>query len=94
MLLRLFEVSLIVYMFCALGEPGEIFGWYQRLIDPLPLWLAKPLGACFRCFTGQVCFWFYLITYIHSYNVIDHLFFASAGIFLSILYNKLWAICE
>jgi hypothetical protein len=94
MILILIKVSLIAYVFCALGSPGMIFAWYQRLIYRLPEYLSNPLGSCHKCFTGQVCFWYYLITYFHSYNLIDHLFFVSLGIFLSLLYDNLWTLLE
>jgi len=90
MIYDLLKISLIAFMFYALGEPGMIFGWYQRLISNLPEVVWKPLGGCVRCWSGQVCFWFYLIKYFHSYNLIDHLFFASAGIFLATIYNYIY----
>lgn len=93
MIIILIKISLIVYTFCALGEPGMIFAGYQRLICRLPDWLYNPLGGCHKCLTGQVCFWYYLITEIHSYNIIDHLAFTSAGIFLSLIYNLIWTHC-
>lgn len=92
MWLILFKLSLIAYVFCALGSEGMIFSWYQRLLLKIPDWLAFPLGACHKCFTGQVCFWGYL--FIFPYNFIDHLFFTSAGIFLSLIYDKLWTLLE
>ena len=94
MYLRLFEISLIAYVFCALGEPENIFAFYQRWLDKLPWYIANPLGACHKCFTGEVCFWGYIILYFHQYDFINHLFFAYAGIFLSVIYNKLWQICD
>lgn len=83
------KISLICYIFVALGEPGMIFAWYQKLINRLPEWLAKPLGACGYCITGQVSFWYYLFTTPH-YNVIDHLFFSSLSIFLISIYSFIW----
>jgi len=75
-------------MFYYLGqEPNDIFAWYQKLIGALPSWLWKPLGGCYRCWVGQCAFWFYLITYFKEYNFINHAFFISAAILLSIIYN-------
>ena len=85
----IFKVSLIAYMFVYLGQPEYIFAWWQKLIEPLPNWLWKPAGGCFRCFVGQVCFWYYLIVNFKDYNVIEHLFFVSAGIGLSMIYDKI-----
>jgi hypothetical protein len=84
------KISLIAYMFYALGEEGMIFHWYRNLICTLPEWLCRPLGGCYLCLTGQVCFWFYLIKHFQSYSLIGHLFFISAGIFLSSVYNQIF----
>lgn len=94
MILILLKLSLIAYVFCALGEPDMIFSFYRKLLDKLPCWLANPLGSCFKCFTGQVCLWGYLIIYSKEYNIINHFFFVSAGIFLSLIYNKIWDFLE
>lgn len=79
-------------MFYVLGEPGMILDWYQKLIAHLPEVLWKPLGGCLRCFSGQVSFWFYLITYFKEYNFLNHLFFASSAIFLSMIYHAIYTI--
>lgn len=76
-------------MFVRLGDPGSIFSWYQRLIDPLPEWLWRPLGGCEMCLTGQVLFWYYLFT-MNEYNIIEHLFYPSAGIFLVVIYGFIY----
>ena len=92
MLIDLIKISLITFIFYALGEPGMIFDWYQKLIGRLPELLWKPLGGCLRCFSGQVGFWFYLIVYFKEYNFFDHLFFVSATIFLSMVYHGIYSI--
>ena len=79
-------------MFTILGEEGRIFRFYQRFIERFNVWIRFPLGGCFMCFTGQVCLWYYLITYWHEYNLIDHLFFCSAGIAASFVYNKIYEL--
>ena len=87
---EILKISLIASVFSFLGEPDMIFSWYRKRIMRLPDWLNKPLGSCHVCFTGQVCFWYYLIVYFNSYNIIDHLFFVAAGIFLSSIYYIIW----
>lgn len=52
-------------------------------------WFYLPVWGCFKCFTGQVCLWGYLILYWNHYNVFVHIFTICFGIFLSILFNKL-----
>jgi len=88
-----FKISLIAFIFWHLTDPEMIFAWYGKLISRLPNWLYYPLGGCLKCFTGQVCFW-YFIFFIHPYNLIDHLFFTSSGIFLSLIYEWLWTHLE
>lgn len=90
MIREIFEISLIASMFSFLGEPDMIFGFYRKLIMRLPDWLNKPLGSCNLCITGQACLWYYLITRFNNYNLIDHLFFISLGIFLSSIYSAIF----
>ena len=90
MWLDLLKISLITSVFSFLGEPDMIFAWYRKQIMKLPDWLNKPLGSCHMCISGQVCFWYYLITSFSQYNLLEHLFFTSAGIFLSSIYYTIW----
>jgi hypothetical protein len=85
---EILKISLIAYMFCALGSKGMIFEWYQKQINKLPEYLCKPIGGCHLCFTGQVCLWYFLFT--KPFNIIELLFFVSAGIFASAIYNKIY----
>lgn len=82
------KISLICFMFVALGEPDMIFAWYQRWINRLPLWLNKPLGTCGYCFCGQVSLWYYVIT--KPFDIIELLFFISLNIFLIKIYETIW----
>jgi hypothetical protein len=88
----LLKISFIAYMIYWLGDPEEFFAWHQKLIKDLPIWLYKPLGGCYRCFTGQICFWAYIVIYFKDYDLIDHGAFVAGGIFLSMIYNLLFAI--
>lgn len=92
-MIEILKISLICFMFCAMGQEGMIFAWYQQLINRLPDWLCKPLGGCYKCFTGQVMFWYYIST--KQWNgtnndFIELLFFISAGIISSMIYNKVY----
>ena len=82
------KISLICYMFCALGAEGKIFHWYRMLIDRLPEWLCRPLGACYMCFTGQVMLWYFLFT--KPFDLIELGFTISFGIIMSMIYNKIY----
>lgn len=88
--LSIFKISIIVFIFVKLGEPGHILAWYQKLIENLPEWLWKPLGGCVMCVCGQVLFWSYLILHFKDYNLINHLFYPSAGIFLVVIYDYIY----
>jgi len=101
-MIEIFKISLIAFMFCALGkDEGMIFNWYQKLIKRLPQWISFPLGGCYKCFTGQVCFWYFCFTKdaldygTFTKATIELLFFVSAGIFASAIYNKIFNwLCE
>lgn len=82
------KISLIAYMFVALGEPDMIFAPYQKLISKLPEWLNKPLGGCGYCFCGQFSMWYYLFT--QKFDLIEFLFFISLSIFLIKIYDLVW----
>jgi hypothetical protein len=86
---EIIKISLITFMFCALGQDkGMIFYWYQQLIKRLPHYLYYPLGGCYMCFTGQICFWYFIIT--KPFNIVELLFFISAGIMSAVIWNKLY----
>jgi len=85
---EIIKISLICYMFYALGEKGKIFHWYRKLICRLPEWLCRPLGGCYMCITGQVCLWYFLFT--KPFDIIELGFFISTGIMASMVWNKLY----
>jgi hypothetical protein len=87
-MIEIFKISLIAYMFCTLGQKRMIFYFYQKQIHRLPDWLCKPLGGCYKCFTGQVCLWYFIFT--KPFNIVEFLFFVSAGIFSAMIYNKIY----
>ena len=65
-------------------QRGEILEHYGRIIERLPEWLSKPLGACPECFAGQMALWFGFF-YPESYDFVLHL----TTIFTSITIVKL-----
>ena len=68
---EIFKISLIGFMFSALAQDNHtLFTWYGDLIERLPWYLCKPLGGCYRCFVGQLCLWFYLLTRISTGDMI------------------------
>lgn len=85
------KLATITTLFVELGEPGMIFAPYQRLIAKLPDWLNMPLGGCYKCLTGQVCLWYFLIK---GTQIIELGFNISLGIIISMLINRLWEWLE
>lgn len=71
-----------------LSDPEMIFGWYFKLIEPLPDWIAKPLGKCEYCLAGQLALWYYLYRYLFEYNLISHVLMISLSIFTVELINR------
>jgi len=91
--MEILKISLIGYMFVALGQDeGMIFYRYQQMIKKLPDWISFPLGGCYKCFVGQLCFWYYILT--KPFHLIDFLFFVSAGIFISVVYHFIYTFIE
>lgn len=88
MIYEAIKISLICFMFVALGDADMIFAPYQKLIERLPLWLNKPLGGCGYCLTGQVSLWYFVIT--KPFNIIELLYFVSLSIFLISIYEIIW----
>jgi len=70
-----------------LMDKDMIFGWWYNVIDRLPEYLAKPLGKCEYCLSGQIALWYYLIKYFNNYDLIHHIFFISLAIFTVELIN-------
>jgi len=88
-MLTSFMIAVIAFVFVYLGEPGMIFGWYQKLINKIPYdWIYKPLGGCDKCLGGQAAFWYYI--FVHDeYSLFYHAFFVSMTILFIIILEKL-----
>jgi len=93
--MEILKISLTAYMFVSLGQNrGMIFYPYQKKIKKLPKWISWPLGRCYKCFVGQVCFWYFIFTNPFQLEniasqIIDLAFFVSAGIALSMVFHKI-----
>jgi len=90
MIAEIAKISLIAYIFYTLTDEKMVFAWYGRLIERLPDYLYMPLGGCFVCLTGQTLMWYYFIVHFNDWNIIDQLFYPSAGIAFSLIYNYLY----
>lgn len=86
---ELLKISLTAFMFSALTQrEHSILSWYGKLIKRLPWYLCRPLGGCYMCITGQACLWYFVFT--KPFNVLELGFFVSAGIMLSMVYNRIY----
>lgn len=70
-----------------LTRPGMIFSFWGNLLERLHQagndWLAKPLGWCSICFSGQLALWHYIFR-AKQYAVDEAVFFVSGAIFFTI----------
>lgn len=88
------SVAIVAFVFFAvLTAPGMVFEfWYnylERLNSRAP-WIAKPLGFCGVCFSGQLGLWWYLISYRDEWVLGDHIIFIAQTIFFFLII-KSWA---
>lgn len=87
------SASIVAWVFTAvLMEGGMIFypysQWLERLKNRGMEWLAKPLGDCGTCFSGQVGFWWYLLTYCTEWTITGQLSFTAQTIFFYLIIAK------
>jgi len=83
------KISLITLVIATLiREKKTPLSWYGKLINRFPWYFCRPLGGCYKCFTGQVCLWYFFFT--KPFNIIEWLFFISSGILLSMVWNKIY----
>jgi len=66
---------------------GSAYGrWLERILYEKSWgWLAKPMGACRPCFTGQICLWAGLGL---TQNPLKSLLFAAFGLFINELRSE------
>ena len=101
-MITIIKISLIAFMFSALTQDQHtLLSWYGKLLNKLPWWLYKPLGGCYRCLVGEVCFWYLIIKgetiqigfwylIIKKETIIEILFLTSFGIMISMIFNKIY----
>lgn len=88
-MIEILKISLIGFMFSALTQDQHtLLSWYGKLIAPLPWWLYKPLGGCYRCFVGELCLWYFVFT--KPFQLVELGFFVAAGIMVAMVYNKIY----
>ena len=63
-LIEIVLLSVVAYAWSEiLLRTNMLFARVGRLLNKLPLWLRKPLGTCYICFSGQLSLWYYVIEY-------------------------------
>jgi len=88
-MIEILKIALVGFMFSALTQQERsCLSWYGRLIKRLPWWLCKPLGGCYMCVAGQLMFWYFILT--RPFDLFELAFAVSAGIFVSMIYNKIY----
>ena len=79
------SVALVAWTFFeVLTAPGMLFEfwykWLERLAANGKEWIAKPLGYCGVCFTGQIGFWWYAIAHRADWILGGHIVFTCQTI--------------
>jgi hypothetical protein len=64
-------VSFVAYVYSqVLTMPDMILNKVHNHVDRyFPKWLSYPLIVCFKCVSGQLAFWYYIIRYHDVYSI-------------------------
>jgi hypothetical protein len=83
--------------FEVLTAPGMIFEFWYKWLERLSKkaeWLAKPLGYCGTCFSGQLGFWWYLISRRDVWRLGEHIVFTLQVIAFFLVIKKTCEVVE
>lgn len=72
-----------VYVFI-LTKEGMILAWTWKILGWFPNWVQELFG-CEYCVAGQAALWYYI--YKYEYNLIEHILFITATIFVVEIIN-------
>ena len=80
MFLECISVAIVAWTFFEiLTAPGMVFEFWYQWLDDLNsrnmAWLAKPLGYCGACFSGQLGFWWYAIAHRGDWILGEHIIY-------------------
>jgi hypothetical protein len=84
-------IGIIAWVFTHILIDSEmIFSKWWMVLNRLPNWLSKPLGACEYCLSGQLALWYYLYQswLVGSYNALEHIAYISIAIFTVKIINR------
>lgn len=78
-----------------LTDPGQLLaGVRYRAEQRLPWWLFNPLIGCYKCASGQIALWYYVVTRWGEFRPDELVAWVSASIFLSVIYNFIYEKCN
>lgn len=85
------KIAIVAWVFSnILIDEGMIFEKWWLVLNKLPNWLSKPLGACEYCLAGQIALWYYIVKYVYCgayIGFIQHIVAISVVIFFVHLIN-------
>lgn len=90
------EISLIcavigyVYSEILTGEGMILYRVNTWAETSLKRWLYKPLIGCFKCVTGQLSLWVYIVLSWGSYDPLQHVFCVCSSILIVSFIDKLY----
>lgn len=98
-LLECLSVSICAWVFFeVLTAPGMImdfwYTWLEKLNERGIHWLAKPLGLCGTCNSGQWGFWWYAFAYRADWNLGGQIVFSLQVIAGYLMIKKAGQIVE
>lgn len=86
------QIAIVAYVYSViLTEPDMLLNkvYIELQNSKLPDWFFKPLIGCFKCVSGQMALWGYVL-FIRPYSIFEHVFFICLTIFISYIINKIY----
>lgn len=94
LILESVSAAISAWVLCrVLMEPGMIFEKWGDMVHRLNErgldWMAKPLGACGVCFSGQFGLWFYLVAWRDRWVLGEGVCFTLQTIFFFLIIDRI-----
>ena len=88
MIIHAIITGIVAWVFVLiLLEEGMIFEWWWNVLNKLPDLLAKPLGKCEYCLSGQLALWYFIYYSWGNYSIFWHIGFISIAILTTKMIN-------
>ena len=85
-----FQIAIFAHVLTLLMQEGNILDFWSAFLSrkqwTWPAWVLKPLGACERCFCGQVGFWCAVLS--RDLSPAEVIIFTATVIFTTELFRK------